>query len=86
MVAAYPPHPPTERIKVAITFFTGAAEAWWEHLKPEKKQEYSVSWRVFEETLRARFRPIEAAEFARSRIRNLQQKGDLSQYVEDIPS
>lgn len=82
----YPENPPAERIKVATTYFEGAAESWWEYMNEEQRRQVSVSWQTFVQALYSRFRPIQPAEFARNRLRNLRQRGDLSVYIEALLS
>jgi hypothetical protein len=79
--AAYPLLPPTQRLAVAVAYLGGAAEAWWENLDQHSKAAASSSWDAFKETLRTRFRPVQAAELARARLRSLKQRGPVAGYI-----
>ena len=70
------------RIKFATAFMDGHAIQWWTTRMPELQQEVAsqgrpLTWAVFVDELRDRFRPILGSEVARTVLDHLQQ-GSLS--------
>lgn len=73
-----------KRLAVAAAYLSGAAETWWANLQGADAIAAKSSWASFCECLRTRFRPVQAAELARSRLRVLRQLGSLTAYIESF--
>ena len=73
---------PTDKINFAAAHFNYAALHWWEQQTPADRQGL-VSWEQFVGVLRDRFRPIQAAMFARQKLGKLRMtdKHKVNQYV-----
>jgi hypothetical protein len=72
----FPPDSHEKRISAATMYLEGAAADWWEH---EDKTSINT-WQDFVDRLYDRFRPVQAAELARSRLLSLKQRGSVSDY------
>jgi hypothetical protein len=73
---AFPQGDHARRINAAVMYLDGAASDWWEH---EDKSQITT-WDQFVNRLCQRFRPVQAAEIARTRLKALKQSGAVSEY------
>lgn len=67
------------RIRFAQMFLEGSAVDWWDNI-PESEKNRINTWELFVESLHSRFRPMQAAMMARSRLSSLKQIGAVSAY------
>jgi hypothetical protein len=74
--AAYPPNDEPLRVRTAARYLKDAAADWWHH----EDKAGVVSWALFVQRLHGRFRPMQQAEFARTRLKNIRQTGGVSAY------
>lgn len=80
--------PSPQLVSLAVTFFTGAAFAWWNSLQPKP-----VEWQDFCQALTNRFQPRNSVWCARDKLASLKQTGGARGYgdaflkiINDIPT
>ena len=72
----YPANDEMLRVRTAARYLKGTAADWWHH---EDKSSITT-WDAFVDRLYGRFRPMQQAEFARTRLKHLRQTGGVSAY------
>lgn len=72
----FPEHDMHSRLRFAGAYMSGTAADWWE----QEDKSAILSWDMFVERLHSRFRPLQAVDNARHRLRNLKQRGHVSGY------
>ena len=66
------------RIAYAVMYLDGSAMDWWES---EPSKEGITTWEIFVERLHTRYRPMQAAVVARTRLMSLKQTKTVSAYA-----
>jgi hypothetical protein len=69
------------RIRFAVMYLEGSAMDWWDKIPSAEKSTISSTWDNFVAALYSRFRPMQAAMIARTRLSNLKQTGSVAAYI-----
>lgn len=68
------------KLNRAIVYLSGPVIDWWENL-PNNERDIIVTWDMFEEKLRSRFRPVQDEVQSKIALFNLKQTGTVQAYI-----